>query len=224
VSPPTRAAAAAAGTESALNVSLGPGASNPCGEFIDINAAAQTLVTSIITDVIQTARVGRPTITFVNMIIRSDPAALASYERCRVAACSQAPAQQQAAIARCSHQVIGEFMSPALLPALLPAFVYFATNSSAIRSEDVETIDLVALFLTKHTTTSVTLTGHADTRGDAALNLRLGRARAESIQTALLARGVAAGQITSVSSVGEATPRGATAPTLWRDRSVVIAP
>ena len=221
----SRAAAVAAGTEAALNVTLGPGASNPCGEFIDINAAAQSLVTSIITDVIQTARVGRPTITFVNMIIRSDPAALASYETCRRAACALPTSPQQlAAVGRCSHQVIGEFMSPALLRALLPAFVYFAFNSSVIRPQDVETIDLVALFLRTHSATTVDLMGHADVRGAADYNLDLGLRRAEAVEAALLARGVSPSQITLVWSSGEAGPRGTTGSTLYRDRTVVISP
>lgn len=95
----------------------GPGASNPCEEFLDINKAAQQMVVQIIRENIKVAKVGRPTVIFVNEILRRDPAAMKAYIACRDAACAKAkPEDRQKAIAACSADIIAKFMPKDLAP------------------------------------------------------------------------------------------------------------
>lgn len=92
---------------------LGPGASNPCEEFIDINKQAQQIIVAIIQSNIKTTKIGRPTLTFVNDALRNSPAALAEYKTCRDAACSKAdPADRQAAIGKCGEEIIAKYVTP----------------------------------------------------------------------------------------------------------------
>jgi hypothetical protein len=91
----------------------GPGASNPCEEFIDINAAAQDLVTQVIKADIQASGVGRPTITFVNEIIRHNPQAMVDYKACRDIACAKKQvADRDNAIAACTAQILNRYYVP----------------------------------------------------------------------------------------------------------------
>jgi hypothetical protein len=103
--------------EKQLMLDLGPGASNPCEEFIDINKAAQQMIIQILRHNIKVAKVGRPTITFVNEILRRDPNAMDAYTKCRDKACKAGtPDQQSTAVAACSANVIANFMPKALKP------------------------------------------------------------------------------------------------------------
>jgi hypothetical protein len=103
--------------EKTLMVDLGPGASNPCEEFIDINKAAQQMIIQILRNNIKIAGVGRPTITFVNEILRRDPKAMKAYVTCRDKACKVGdPEKQSAAMAACSANIITNFMPKALRP------------------------------------------------------------------------------------------------------------
>jgi outer membrane protein OmpA-like peptidoglycan-associated protein len=206
-------------------VELGPGASNPCEEFIDINAAAQQMIIQILAENIQISRVGRPTITFVNEILRRNPAAMSAYEACRGAACAKPTAdERRRAVARCSAEIIGRFMPPDLLPALLPTRIYFDFGANTLRSDSLETLDLVALFLMAHPDISVELEGHADPVGTAATNLTLGQQRAETVAQELLRKGVDPRQIRSVTSRGEQGQLSTGPATHWKDRRVEIIP
>jgi hypothetical protein len=132
-SPPSPLAATGAGTvssppkladvkgtpdEDRLLKELGPGASNPCEEFIDINKQAQQIIVGIIQSDIQTTRIGRPTLTFVNDTLRKNPTALAEYKACRDVACAKPnPDDRKAAIGQCSQQIITKYVTP---PAATP--------------------------------------------------------------------------------------------------------
>ncbi len=117
VFPPTRAEAAAAGGEEKLMKELGPGASNPCEEFLDINKAAQQMIIQILKSNIKVAKVGRPTVTFVNEILRRDPKAMATYIKCRDVACATSdPDARSKAVAACSADIIAKFMPKDLKP------------------------------------------------------------------------------------------------------------
>jgi Domain of unknown function (DUF4157) len=112
-----RRAAVTPAEEKRLMVELGPGASNPCQEFIDINKAAQQMIIQILRHNIEVAKVGRPTITFVNEILRRDPKAMEAYTKCREKACnSGTPEEQSRAMAVCSANIISNFMPKALKP------------------------------------------------------------------------------------------------------------
>src|SRR5439155_15852211 len=101
------------------------------------------------------AGVGHPTVTFVNLIIRSDPAAFSFYNTCRTAACAlPAAAARTTAMTNCSQQTIARFLPPAMTSALLPANVFFDFNRSDVRADAKETLHLVALFLTSHPATT----------------------------------------------------------------------
>ncbi len=223
--PTSRAAVAGIPDEARLAKELGPGASNPCEEFIDINATAQQMIVTILTNNIQVARVGRPTLTFVNVILRQDPAALATYEGCRTTACAKpTPVERRREIATCSADVIARSLPTALTPALLPAVVYFDSNADVPRADEAEKIKLIALFLAAHPGTSVELIGHADPVGSTGANLDLGQRRADAVKMQLVSGGVPAAQIRPPTSVGEASPRSTGPATRWLDRAVEIRP
>ncbi len=120
---PSRANVKGTADEEKLTKEQGPGASNPCEEFIDINSAAQDMVTQIIKADIQASGVGKPTITFVNEIIRHNPKAFADYKVCRDAACARpAPADRDNGIAACTAQILNQYYAPAPNPNVqLPA-------------------------------------------------------------------------------------------------------
>lgn len=223
INPPKRAALSAA-DDAALTQSVGPGASNPCEEFLDENAAAQQIIVRVIQSNISVTQVGHPTLTFVNLIIRGDPAALAFYTACRSTACaaSKGPGRA-AAITDCSQRTIANFIPPAMTSALLPARVDFDTNSHALRVDARETLHLVALFLTSHPGTTVNLTGRTDASGAANANHVLGQARADGVKVFLIGEGVPTAQIGNVTSTGAAasTHSGRAG---FAERSVEIAP
>ncbi|HKD97594.1 MAG TPA: OmpA family protein [Micromonosporaceae bacterium] len=223
--PPSRASVAGTAAETRLEHDQGPGASDPCGEFIDINAAAQTIVTDVIKDNIQVASVGRPTLTFVNVIIRGDPAAMTFYESCRTAACALTnPVARQRALTTCSAETIGRFLPPGLTSALLPGRLHFNHGVTTLRADDAATLDLIGIFLLAHPGTTVSLVGHADATGTDAVNVAFGQRRADEIKRRLLAAGVPATQITSVTSAGS-TGRLSTGPgDFWKDRRVEVLP
>lgn len=103
--------------EDKLLKDVGPGASNPCGEFIDINKAAQQMIIDVIRSNIQTSKVGKPTITFLNEILRRDPKALADYKTCRDAACAEKDdAKKKQLIGACSNSVMNKYMPQNLRP------------------------------------------------------------------------------------------------------------
>jgi outer membrane protein OmpA-like peptidoglycan-associated protein len=197
----------------------GPGASNPCEEEIDINAKAQRIVTDVIRETERTTRIGIPTITFLNELLRADPAAVAAYAACRGPACGISnPAARQAAISRCSLDVLGTFMTGDLLPSR----VLFDFDSDAIRADSQTALELVAIFMRTHGTTHVALEGHADPTGAAAYNEGLGLRRAEAVRTFLVAHGVPASQIDSVTSLGERLPISTASSQLFQDRRVEL--
>jgi outer membrane protein OmpA-like peptidoglycan-associated protein len=222
---PSRAAVAGTPDEARFTHDQGPGASDPCGEFIDINAAAQDMIVRILRDNVQVATVGRPTVTFLNVIIRRDPAALTAYEACRTAACRAAPGPaRDRDLNRCASDTIARFIPPDLLPALLPARIHFDLGADVLRADDVPTADMVGLFLIAHPAVSVRLVGHTDPTGTQAVNHTLGLARANRMRTLLLAAGVAPGQIASVET-RESQNRLSTSPaTHWQDRRVEVLP
>jgi outer membrane protein OmpA-like peptidoglycan-associated protein len=220
---PSRAAVAGTPEEARLTREQGPGASNPCDEFIDINAAAQDMIVRILRDNVQLATVGRPTVTFLNVIIRRNPAALTAYETCRTAACRTAPGPaRDRALNRCAAEIIARFIPPDLQPALLPARIHFDLGANVLRADDVPTADMVGMFLVAHPGVRVRLVGHTDPTGSASVNRRLGLRRAERVRSLLLAAGVDPRQILSVESRETRERLSSSAATHWMDRRVEV--
>jgi outer membrane protein OmpA-like peptidoglycan-associated protein len=211
--------------EAKLMKERGPGASDPCEEFIDINAAAQHMIIQILSENIQISGVGRPTLTFVNEILRRSPTAMTEYETCRGAACAIAnAATRKKEVARCSANIIGKFMPPDLVPSLLPTKVYFDTDSSSLRSDSLDTLDLLALFLVAHPAIVVDLIGNTDPRGTDDENNKLGQRRADAVAKHLHDKGVVPGQIRNVISHGEKNLLSTGPDTYWKDRRVEVIP
>ncbi|RMG90700.1 MAG: peptidoglycan-associated lipoprotein Pal [Zetaproteobacteria bacterium] len=82
--------------------------------------------------------------------------------------------------------------------------VYFAFDSSELDASAQATLDAIAEWL-KATGTNVTVEGNCDERGSREYNLALGQRRADSVRDYLIAHGVPAGQIGTV-SYGEERP------------------
>lgn len=81
----------------------------------------------------------------------------------------------------------------------------FDTAKSAIRPADQEEITTIATTLKQYSQTKIRIAGYADARGPAAANVALGKARAESVKAALVAKGIDGGRIETVSG-GESDP------------------
>jgi outer membrane protein OmpA-like peptidoglycan-associated protein len=192
---------------------------------LDINAAAQQMVVQIITETIEVSGVGRPTLTFVNYILRNNPAALREYETCRTSACARPNVdQQRREVARCAAQIIGRYTPTELLPALLPARVYFDFDSNTLRADAQEKINLIAQYLMAHPNTSVHLEGHTDPVGSASYNMGLGQRRADAVAQRLIDQGVDFRQVVSVTSRGEEMRLSTGRSSHWMDRRVEIIP
>jgi peptidoglycan-associated lipoprotein len=77
--------------------------------------------------------------------------------------------------------------------------IYFDYDKSDIRPSEQASLQADAAFLAQHPNISVTVEGHCDERGSTEYNLALGDSRASAVKNALVAAGVAADRIKSVS-------------------------
>jgi peptidoglycan-associated lipoprotein len=77
--------------------------------------------------------------------------------------------------------------------------IFFATDEYGIDDEDRRTLDAQAAWLMAHPAISVTIEGHCDERGTREYNLALGDRRANAAKNYLLARGVSAARLTTIS-------------------------
>ncbi len=66
----------------------------------------------------------------------------------------------------------------------------FETAKSDIRPADEADVDAVAATLKQYSSAHIRIAGYADTRGNEAANVALGKARAESVKAALVAKGI----------------------------------
>jgi peptidoglycan-associated lipoprotein len=83
--------------------------------------------------------------------------------------------------------------------------VYFDYNSSEIPQEYLSVVSANAAYLVKYPTARLRLEGNTDERGSPEYNIGLGERRAQTVRKAMLAKGVADGQMTTV-SYGEERP------------------
>ena len=81
----------------------------------------------------------------------------------------------------------------------------FATAGSTLRPDDAEEVGTISTVLKQYGNTHVRIAGYADARGSDAANISLGKARAEAVKAALVARGIDASRIETVSG-GESDP------------------
>ena len=81
----------------------------------------------------------------------------------------------------------------------------FDTAKSAVRGQDAAEVDQVAATLKQYANARIRIAGYADARGAEPANMALGKARADAIKAALVAKGIDAGRIETVSG-GENDP------------------
>src|SRR5690606_25924059 len=77
--------------------------------------------------------------------------------------------------------------------------IFFDTDSSVIRADAQTTLARQAQWLTQYGSYSITVEGHADERGTREYNLALGARRAAAARDFLVARGVPAARIRTIS-------------------------
>jgi peptidoglycan-associated lipoprotein len=77
--------------------------------------------------------------------------------------------------------------------------VHFALNQYNIQENDKGTLSKQAAWLTRYPSVRLTVEGHADERGTREYNLALGARRANAVKEFLVAQGVAAGRLETVS-------------------------
>jgi len=77
--------------------------------------------------------------------------------------------------------------------------VYFDYDKSDIRGDQQAAAQADAQFLNQHSAINFTIEGHCDERGSTEYNLALGDQRASSVKNALVAAGVSAGRIKTIS-------------------------
>ncbi|HWQ70204.1 MAG TPA: peptidoglycan-associated lipoprotein Pal [Patescibacteria group bacterium] len=77
--------------------------------------------------------------------------------------------------------------------------VYFDFDQSAIREESKKLLNENAEWFRKHPAAKVTIEGHCDERGSSEYNLALGERRARATRDYLVAAGIAANRISTIS-------------------------
>lgn len=99
-----------------------------------------------------------------------------------------------------------DFEGMAMDRAALAAYtVRFAYDSSAVRSSEQGNVDAVASALSSESVNKVLIEGHCDERGTEGYNMSLGERRALALREALIAQGISADRVRTL-SYGEAKP------------------
>ncbi len=77
--------------------------------------------------------------------------------------------------------------------------VFFDTDRSTVRPDGRATLDKQSAWLKQNPSTTITVEGHADERGTREYNLALGNRRATAVKNYLVATGINANRITTIS-------------------------
>src|SRR5690242_16462529 len=77
--------------------------------------------------------------------------------------------------------------------------VFFAYDQADISSEGQQTLQRQAQWLRRYPNVSVTIEGHCDERGTREYNLALGERRAQAVKNVLVASGIPASRISTIS-------------------------
>jgi len=77
--------------------------------------------------------------------------------------------------------------------------VFFDTDSSTLTADSRATLDRQAAWLAQYSANKLTIEGHCDERGTREYNLALGERRATAVRNYLVAKGVAASRLSTIS-------------------------
>jgi peptidoglycan-associated lipoprotein len=113
-----------------------------------------------------------------------------------ISACAKNPAQDAAALAASGRAAPGSAQDFAVN---VGDRVFFDTDSSELSSTAQATLAKQAAWLQQYARYNVTIEGHADERGTREYNFALGARRAENTKEYLIARGIPAPRIRTVS-------------------------
>ena len=94
---------------------------------------------------------------------------------------------------------IGSIKSPEELLARVGSTVYFDYDQSTLTDEAQATLDRQAAFLKASPSFRITIEGHCDERGTREYNLALGDRRASAVRDYLVAKGINASRLTTIS-------------------------
>ncbi len=110
------------------------------------------------------------------------------------------------AISACANQAENPMAGAAATPGSQQDFVvnvgdrvFFTTNSSELTPQSRATLDKQAQWLNQYSQYTFTIEGHADERGTREYNLALGARRAQTVRDYLVARGVGANRMNTIS-------------------------
>jgi peptidoglycan-associated lipoprotein len=120
-----------------------------------------------------------------------------------LAACSQTPATNGAANGNGAGNTTTQ---SSIVPGSKEDFtqnvgdrVFFDTDKSSIKAEGQQTLQRQAEWLKRYPNVTITVEGHCDDRGTREYNLALGDRRAHAVQRALVALGVQANRVKTIS-------------------------
>ena len=105
--------------------------------------------------------------------------------------------------------------SPNELLAKVGSTVYFDYDQSTLTSEAQATLDRQAAFLKANPSVRIVIEGHCDERGTREYNLALGDRRASAARDYLVAKGVNASRLTTISYGKERPEIGGSNETSW---------
>ena len=94
---------------------------------------------------------------------------------------------------------IGSIRSPNELLAKVGSTVYFDYDQSTLTAEAQATLDKQAAFLKASPSFRITIEGHCDERGTREYNLALGDRRASAVRDYLVAKGINASRLSTIS-------------------------
>src|SRR5277367_348758 len=119
-----------------------------------------------------------------------------------LAACSSAPPPPGAGAGGIPHGAGGPGFAPGSqqdLAATAGDRVFFAYDQSDISSEGQQILQRQAEWLKRYPRVSITIEGHCDERGTREYNLALGERRASAVKNVLVALGIPAARIQTIS-------------------------
>jgi peptidoglycan-associated lipoprotein len=106
-------------------------------------------------------------------------------------------------------------LSPQQQLASIGDRVFFTVDQFEVSAEATATLDKQAAFLRSNPTITLTIEGHADERGTREYNLALGQRRADSVRRYLIATGIDANRLQTVSFGKERPAVAGTGPAVW---------